>query len=77
MCPAVYELVQCKISAPDDYYYCQTIETPVFHGWQAVKQTMKVDVDIQSKNKTLLMCLRNIEKKDTILTPKYVICGKP
>ena len=74
MCPAVYELVQCKISAPDDYYYSQTIETPIFYGWQAVKQTMKVDVDIQSKNKTLLMCLRNIEKKDTILTPKYVIC---
>lgn len=72
MSPAIYDLVQCKINAPDDCYYSQTIETPIFNGWKAVKQTIKTDVDIQSKNKGLLLCLTNVATKNSNLTPKYI-----
>jgi len=72
MTPAIYELVQCKVIAPDELFYSQTVETPIFNGWKAVKQSLNVDVDLQSKNKTLLLCLQNIADKKTILKPKYI-----
>ena len=74
MSPAIYELVQCKISAPDNLYYSQTIETPIFNGWKAVKHILKVDVDVQSKNKALLLCLTNVASasKHNDLQFKYI-----
>lgn len=36
MSPAIYNVTECRISAPDDMWYSNRIERPVFLGWRVV-----------------------------------------
>ena len=62
MSNAKFKIVDCKITAPNEYYYKNSIETPIFHGWKIISEK---DIDnsnttIQNTNNVLLLYLNNI-----------------
>lgn len=65
MSDAVYEVVQCEITAPDDNIYRNTIETPLFFGWKVIREKENI-TEIQSQNRGLIMYFRTIAKQGKV-----------
>ena len=38
MTDAVYEVVDCELTAPDNNLYKSIVETPLFMGWKIVQR---------------------------------------
>ena len=64
MCDAVYNVVDCIITAPNYYKYKNTIESPIFLGWKKIK-SKEDETQVQNANNGLLMYLNTIEKQKT------------
>lgn len=64
MSDAVYNIVDCIITAPNDYKYKNTIESPIFLGWKKIK-SKEDETQVQNTNNGLLMYLNTIEKQKT------------
>ena len=65
MTDAVYEIVDCELTSPDNNLYKSTVETPLFMGWKIVRDNENI-TEIQAKNKTTIMYLKNISKNGKV-----------
>ena len=65
MTDAVYEVVDCELTAPDNNLYKSTVETPLFMGWKIVRENENI-TEIQAKNKTTIMYLKNISNNGKV-----------
>jgi DNA topoisomerase-1 len=69
MSPAIYKCTPIEISAPMNYKYIYSVESPVFLGWQVVSTNTAFGDDspaniteIQSKNESMLLFYKTIQK---------------
>jgi DNA topoisomerase I len=67
MSNAKFKIVDCKITAPNEYYYKNSIETPIFHGWRIIseKDMDNSNTAIQNTNNGLLLYLNTILSQKT------------
>ncbi len=64
MSNAVYEIIDCEITAPNDLKYKTFIESPIFLGWKEIKNKEN-QTEIQNNNNGLLLFLKTIEEQKT------------
>jgi len=68
MSPAVYKCTPIEISAPMNYKYIYSVESPVFLGWQSVNTKFADDyspmniTEIQSKNESMILFYKTIQR---------------
>lgn len=75
MSNAVYNIIDCIISAPNDYKYKNTIESPIFLGWKKIK-SKEDETKIQNENNGLLMYLNTISKQKTNVIYNKIISNE-
>ena len=59
MSDAKMQITKIEISAPDEYKYLNSIETPIFMGWKIVNDK-SADVTVQTADMGLIMYLKSI-----------------
>lgn len=64
MSNALYEIIDCEITAPDNLKYKTFIESPIFLGWKEIKNKEN-QTEIQNNNNGLLLFLKTIEEQKT------------
>ena len=63
MSNAVYEITDYKICAPNELYYSDHIESPLFTGWKQVKQQGSHNIlELQAKNQALILHFKTLTK---------------
>lgn len=61
MSNAVYQNTVVKLSAPNKYKYSNTLETPIFLGWNIINNKNISEIKEQNLTASLLLYLKNLE----------------